>query len=156
MNSMRLPEISRTGSASSSNMAANDAFVPIGIVTVLLGPLLPLLSARWSLNYLQAGSLFTAQFLGSTIAVGLSGVIVSRWGFRFAINAGLLAMAVGVGTLPFSSRSLGLICISCYGAGLGLAIPAANLLVAALNAQRRSSALNLLNFWWSVGAVACP
>jgi fucose permease len=156
MNSMRPPEISRTGSASSSNKAANAAFVPIGIVTVLLGPLLPLLSARWSLNYLQAGSLFTAQFLGSTIAVGLSGVIVSRWGFRFAINAGLLAMAVGVGTLPFSSRFLGLICISCYGAGLGLAIPAANLLVAALNAQRRSAALNLLNFWWSVGAVACP
>ncbi|MFZ0416843.1 MAG: MFS transporter [Candidatus Sulfotelmatobacter sp.] len=158
---MRLAEMPRTGSTSSLNKAslnnaANAAFVPIGIVTVLLAPLLPILSARWSLNYLQAGSLFTAQFLGSTIGVGLSGVVVSRLGYRFAINAGLLATAVGVGMLPFSPRFPGLICISFYGAGLGLAIPAGNLLVAAMNPERRSAALNLLNFWWSVGAVACP
>jgi MFS transporter, FHS family, glucose/mannose:H+ symporter len=153
---MSRAEISRTGSVSSSNKATHAAFVPIGVVTVLLGPLLPILSARWSLDYLQAGSLFTAQFLGSTLAVGLSGVIVARWGFRFAINAGLFAMAVGVGALPFSPRFLGLVCIFCYGAGLGLAVPAANLLVAAINAERRSAALSLLNFSWSVGAVSCP
>jgi fucose permease len=137
-------------------MAAHAAFVPIGIVTVLLGPLLPTLSARWSLNYVQAGSLFTAQFLGSTVGVVISGVLVSRWGSRFAIITGLFAMAVGVGTLPFSPRFLGLICISCYGVGLGLAIPAINLFVAAVNPERRSAALSLLNFSWSVGAVACP
>ncbi|HWW16274.1 MAG TPA: MFS transporter [Candidatus Dormibacteraeota bacterium] len=156
MESMPPDEMSQTTSARWLNTAAHAAFVPIGIVTVLLGPLLPTLSARWSLNYLQAGSLFTAQFLGSTLGVVVSGVLVSRWGFRFAINAGLLVMAVGVGTLPFSSRVLGLICISCYGLGLGLAIPAINLFVADVNPKRRSAALSLLNFSWSVGAVACP
>ena len=65
-------------------------------------------------------------------------------------------MALGVGGLAFSTRSLGLICILCYGFGLGLAIPAVNLFVAAANAGRRSAALSLLNFSWSVGAVACP
>jgi len=149
-------EISRTASVRLSNAGAHAAFVPIGIVTVLLGPLLPMLSARWSLNYLQAGSLFTAQFLGSTLGVVVSGVLVSRLGFRFAINAGLLAMAVGVGTLPFGSRSLGLISIFCYGGGFGLAIPAINLYVAAANPERRSAVLSRLNFSWSVGAVACP
>jgi len=153
---MRLAEMPRTASALSLNKGAHAVFVPIGIVTVLLGPLLPMLSARWSLDYSQAGSLFTAQFLGSTVGVFVSGVIVSRWGFRFAVNAGLLAIAVGVGGLPFSSRPLGLICILCYGFGLGLAIPAVNLFVAAMNPQRRSAALSLLNFSWSVGAVACP
>jgi fucose permease len=153
---MRSAETSRTGSVGSLNLAAHAAFVPIGIVTVLLGPLLPILSARWSLNYLQAGSLFTAQFLGSTVGVVVSGILVSRMGSRFAIIAGLFAMAVGVGALPFSSRFLGLICISCYGIGLGLAIPAINLFVAEVNPERRSAALSLLNFSWSVGAVACP
>ena len=71
-------------------VAAHAAFVPIGIVTVLLGPLLPMLSAKWSLNYTQAGSLFTVQFLSSTVGVALSGFCVSRWGFRFAIKVGLL------------------------------------------------------------------
>jgi fucose permease len=130
--------------------------VPIGIVTVLLSPLLPTLSARWSLNYSQAGALFTAQFLASTVAVALSGFLVSRRGFRFAIKAGLLVMAASVALLLGGSRLLGMCCIAGYGVGLGLAVPAANLLVAEVNPARRSSALNLLNFSWSAGAVACP
>src|ERR1700719_1783003 len=154
--SMHFAGMPRTSADRSLNRAAHAAFVPTGIVTVLLGPLLPILAARWSLNYQQAGSLFTAQFLGSTAGVFISGLLVSRRGFRFAINAGLLVMAVGVGALGFSSRPLGLICIFCDGIGLGLAIPAVNLLVAAINPERRSAALSRLNFSWSLGAVACP
>jgi fucose permease len=137
-------------------IAAHAAFIPIGVVTVLLGPMLPELSARWSLNYAQAGSLFTAQFAASTLAVALSGTLVSRRGLRFAIKAGLLAIAVGVAGLSVKSYWMGLVCIASYGAGLGLSIPACNLLVAEVNPTRRSAALNLLNFSWSVGAVACP
>jgi fucose permease len=151
-----LTETFHARASGSRNWAAHAAFLPIGIVTVLLGPLLPMLSARWGLNYTQAGSLFTAQFLGSTVGVFVSGFLVSRRGFRFATNAGLLAMALGVGALLFGSRTTGLFCILLYGFGLGLAIPAINLYVAAANPARRSAALNLLNFSWSVGAVACP
>jgi fucose permease len=154
--SMGIAGASPTGSALSSTKAANAAFVPIGIVTVLLGPLLPILSARWSLNYEQAGSLFTAQFFASTIGVGISGFMVSRWGFRFAINAGLIALSAGVGGLAFSPHLAGLICIGCYGLGIGFAVPAANLLVSSVNPDQRSAALNRLNFWWSVGSVSCP
>src|SRR5258706_2621109 len=149
-------EMSRTVFPRSLNVGAHTAFVPIGIVTVLLGPLLPILSARWFLDYSQAGSLFTAQFVGSTAGVLVSGVLVSRWGFRVAINAGPLALGVGLGTLPFCSRSLEIGCIFCYGVGLGFSIPAINLFVAAVNPERRGAALSLLNFSWSVGAVACP
>lgn len=147
---------STSPSARSVTRAANASFVPIGIVTVLLSPLLPALSARWSLDYAQAGALFTAQFLGSTVAVSLSGVLVARYGFRFAINAGLLIIAASTAALLAGSRFLGIACIAGYGAGSGLAVPAANLLVAELNASRRSSALNVLNFAWSAGAVVCP
>ena len=54
------------------------------------------------------------------------------------------------------SRMLGIVCIAAYGAGIGLAVPAANLLVAEVNPSQRSSKLNVLNFCWSLGAVACP
>ena len=143
-------------SAKALTVAAHAAFVPIGIVTVLLSPLLPTLSARWSLNYSQAGTLFTAQFLASTVAVLLSGVLIARWGFRFAMKAGLLVIAMSVAALLAGSRVLGMICIAGYGAGLGLAVPAANLVVSEVNPGRRGAALNLLNFSWSAGAVACP
>jgi fucose permease len=131
-------------------------FLPVGIVTVLLGPLLPTLSARWSLDYSQAGALFTAQYLTSTAAVALSGVLVSRWGYRFAMKAGLLLITVGLAFLLSGSEVLGIACIAGYGAGLGLAVPAANLLVAEVNPARRSAKLNVLNFCWSAGSVACP
>ncbi|HUO25658.1 MAG TPA: MFS transporter [Candidatus Aquilonibacter sp.] len=154
-----MPASNTAQTASASRIltgAAHAAFVPIGVVTVLLGPLLPWLSARWSLDYAQAGSLFTAQFAASTLGVALSSIFIARRGFRFAINAGLLIMAVAVAALPYGSRLVGSICVATYGFGMGISIPAANLLVAEVNPDRRSAALNLLNFSWSVGAVACP
>lgn len=136
--------------------AAYASFVPIGFATVLLGPLLPILSNKWVLNYAQAGALFTAQYIASTCAVALSGVLVSRRGFLFPIKAGLVLLSVGLALMFAGSRALGIVCICAYGAGLGVAVPPANLLVANANPERRGAALNLLNFFWSTGAVACP
>ncbi len=135
---------------------AHAAFIPTGIVTVLLGPVLPSLSARWSLSDAQAGEFFTAQFLASTVGVALSGALVPRFGYKAVMVLGLLFMAGGVGTLPLGSRWLGMIAVAGYGLGLGLVIPACNLLVAELNPTKRTAAVSLLNFSWSVGAVACP
>jgi FHS family glucose/mannose:H+ symporter-like MFS transporter len=143
-------------SAKALSFAACASFLPIGIATVLLGPMLPTLSARWSLNYSQGGGLITVQYVASTFAVALSGVLVSRWGFRFAIKTGLLLASVGVAMLLSGPKILGIVCIATYGGGVGLAVPAANLLVAEVNPTRRSAALNVLNFCWSAGAVACP
>jgi fucose permease len=126
------------------------------MITVLLGPMLPLLSARWSLNYAQAGRLFPIQYITSTAAVAISGWMVSRWGFRFAMKAGLLLATAGVALLLMGPKLMGLICLGAYGTGLGLAVPAANLMVAEVNPGRRSAILNVLNFCWSSGAVACP
>ena len=145
-----------SASARALTLASYVSFVPIGIATVLLGPMLPTLSAAWSLNYAQAGALFTAQYLASTLAVALSGVLASRWGFRFPVKAGLWLVAGGLALLLAGPKWLGIACIAAYGAGLGLAVPAANLMVAAANPERRSATLNLLNFFWSAGAVACP
>jgi len=136
--------------------AALVAFVPTGAINVLLGPLLPALSVRWAMSDAQAGRLFTVQFLASTLGVFCSGALVPRFGYRIVIALGLVLMAFGVFTLPLGSLLLGTISVACDGAGFGIAIPAANLMVAETNPTRKASALNHLNFAWSVGAVACP
>lgn len=136
--------------------AAYASFVPIGLATVVLGPLLPELSARWSLSYSQAGVLFTLQYFAATLAVAVSGVLVSMFGFRFAIKTGLLLMSAGLALLLAGPKALGMICIAAYGGGIGLAVPAANLLVAEVNPEGRNAALNRLNFYWGTGAVASP
>jgi FHS family glucose/mannose:H+ symporter-like MFS transporter len=142
-------------SAKALTLAAHASFVPIGIVTVMLGPMLPALSARWSLNEAQAGLLFTAQFIGSSCGVAISGIVATRWGRRTAMIAGLIAMS-GVAFLLYGSREVGAALIALYGFGSGIAVPAGNLLVADLHPARRSAALSRLNFSWSLGAVACP
>lgn len=148
--------IKTPASTRSLTLASYISFVPIGIATVLLGPMLPVLSVRWSMNYSQAGALFAVQYVSSTAAVPLSGVLVSRYGFRFPIKTGLVLMAAGLALLMTGSKQLALICITANGAGLGLATPAGNLLVAELNQESRSATLSWLNFCWSAGAVTCP
>ena len=135
---------------------AHVAFVLTGTVTTLLGPLLPVLAGRWALDDEHAGYFFTAQFAGSMLGVALSGPLVTRFGFAGGLTAGLAAMAAGVGALGFAAWPQALFCVACYGVGLGVTIPATNLLVAEAAPARRAEALNILNLAWGVGAVAAP
>jgi MFS transporter, FHS family, glucose/mannose:H+ symporter len=172
---------------SSSNrkliLAGQIAFLPTGILQTLLGPMLPILIARWALNDTQAGYLFLVQFLASLAGVQLSGLLLTRWGFRPAFLWGLLLMACGVSTLLLGSSALGMAAVAAYGLGLGLLVPSDNLLIAEIGsgstsasgaasrgssqgssqessqrsseASARASAVSLLNFFWGVGAVFC-
>ena len=136
-------------------LAAQIAFLPTGILTTLLGPMLPLLITRWSLNDAQAGNLFLVQFLASLVGVQLSGVLLSRLGFRPAFLSGLLLMAGGAATLYVGHAWLGMASVAVYGLGLGLIIPTDSLLIAEISADSRTSAVSLLNFFWGFGAVLC-
>jgi FHS family L-fucose permease-like MFS transporter len=70
--------------------------------------------------------------------------------------AGAALMALGVGALAASGRLGGTAAIGAYGVGLGLIIPATNLLVARAYPASSASALSLLNFVWGIGAVGAP
>jgi fucose permease len=140
----------------SPNAIAHALFVPNGVITVILGPLLPLFSSRWGLSDTQSGYLVTAQFLACLLATLASGEILPRLGFRWAMVIGLAFMTFGTGTLLASSYAWAIFAVSCNGLGIGLASPTTNLLVARTTADRRASSLNLLNFFWSAGAMACP
>ena len=152
-------ELSQSSSNRKLVLAAQIAFLPTGILTTLLGPMLPILIARWAINDTQAGNLFLVQFLAALAGVQLSGVLLARWGFRPAFLSGLLLMAGGVATLSMGSLWLGLASVAAYGLGLGLIIPADNLLIAEIGSgsglSSRAGAVSLLNFFWGVGAVFC-
>ena len=125
-------------------------------MTVLLGPTLPILSARWSINDAQAGYLFTSQFASSIVGVAISIWLIQRRGYRLTLMLGMILMGVGAGILATANWKVGLVSVGVYGAGYGVASATTNLLVSELNPGRRASALNLLNFSWGIGAVGCP
>ena len=131
-------------------------FIVTGIMTTLIGPTLPELSARWLLSDAQAGNLFTAQFIGSMGGVGLSGVLASRRGYKFPIALGFSMMCLAAVALTRGSWGIGLISLFCNGIGLGLIIPSTNLLVANANPSDSAASLNLLNLSWGIGATVCP
>lgn len=128
-----------------------------GMLTTLLGPILPVLSLRWSLSDSQAGSLFTSQFLGSMMGAAISSPLMMRQGYQLSLVLGFAMMATGVCALAsLSTWVAGLISVFCYGVGLGITIPTTNLWIAQANPTRRAAALNLLNLAWGAGAVTCP
>lgn len=152
---------STTASAASHRLAFRIAivyfgFALTGIVTTMLGPVLPLLTSRWHLGDVQAGRLFTLQFLSAVTGSFLASRFLARWGTARTVGLGMLLIAAGVSATGMDEAALGMAGICLYGLGLGFALPATNLLVAEKVGEKRVGALNILNFFWTIGAMTGP
>src|SRR5215468_9191403 len=134
----------------------HSGFVLAGVVTIILGPILPILIVRWSLTDERAGLFFTSQFCGNLLGIVSLGALISRRGYGQTLGLGFTLIAVGIATLNFSSEMLSLMAIGVFGYGLGLVLSATNLWVAEISGSKRAAALSILNLAWGVGAIACP
>lgn len=130
-------------------------FLLIGIITVILGQILPILAERLSLSDLDAGYLFTAQFAGSLTGTLFYNRLVKKFGFLKMLFGGFCLLASGCAGLNIDTWFGCLAAIYIYGAGIGLTIPAINLLVIEIAGDKSSSALNTINFFWGIGAILC-
>jgi MFS transporter, FHS family, glucose/mannose:H+ symporter len=131
-------------------------FLLIGVVTTLLGPILPMLATKWSLDDAELGLFFMAQFTGAIIGSALSSWLIVRTGLLRLMVCGYAATAGAVACLAVNSWLIGLLSVFVAGLALGLTAPAANLLIAKMNPERPAAAVNILNFAWALGAVAGP
>jgi FHS family glucose/mannose:H+ symporter-like MFS transporter len=132
----------------------HGGFVVAGVVTTFLGPILPVLMARWTLSDERAGAFFTAQFACSMAGAGFSSAFIPRRGYRPTLILGFLCLALGTAGLGLGSAAFGLSATGVFGFGLGLVLPGSNLWVAEVSESHRAAALSLLNFSWGIGAVA--
>ncbi len=126
-------------------------FIICGMATVLLGPVLPVLSARWSLTDVQAGSLFAVQFTASTF-----GAVLASYFSRACLVLGYASVAAGLAALVLADYHKALFAFALLGAGLGSATTATNLLFATVRPDMRGVMLTRVNLFWSIGAVSCP
>ena len=132
------------------------AFLLTGVATVMMGILLPTVLVKWSITDGQAGSLFVAQFSAAFVGSLLYGEIVARLGQTNTVITGMAVIAAGISGVALSHWPMLPIFVALYGFGLGYTLPAINLAVASACPDRRSPALNLLNFSWTLGAVTAP
>ena len=131
-------------------------FVVTGVVTTLLGPILPILIARWSLSDSRAGLFFTLQFCGNLVGIASLRALLSWRGYRLTFFLGFTFVSLGTAALLPVSETVAMISTAVYGFGLGLILSGTNLWVAEIAASRRAIALSVLNLAWGIGAIACP
>jgi FHS family glucose/mannose:H+ symporter-like MFS transporter len=126
-------------------------FLLAGLGTVLLGSILPALSHAWQLTDQQGGVLIAAKFVGSF----LGGVSVPRR-LRFGVVGGMVFGCLGFGAFALSEGlATGAASLFVGGFGLGQIIASTNILAGRRYREHTGSALASLNFFWSLGAVAC-
>jgi fucose permease len=142
---------------SRANVVIHAAFAAAGIVTVLLGPILPILISRWALSDEQAGFFFTTQFCGQLAGCLSTGVLIPLRGrgYRLTFAIGFALIALGVALLGLGDARAGLAGTALYGYGLGLALTGGNLWVAEIFPHRRATAVSILNVTWTIGAIVC-
>jgi len=114
---------------------------------------LPILAAKFSLNDELAGNFFPAQFTGSLIGTFLTNWFGKSNKFLLASLIGCLLMSAGILMLNFGSYELCLFGFFVNGLGVGLTLPAINMLILELNPERSAGALSILNLFWGLGAI---
>ena len=140
-------------SVRSLNALLCAGFFLAGIATVLIGQVLPILSQKLEINDRQAGDFFIAQFAGSLAGTFASTWFARRRNFLSANVFGCVLIASGVLFLNFTSFQICLLGFFLNGVGIGLTLPSINMLTLEINRERPASALNILNFFWGVGAI---
>lgn len=150
------PELFSSASVRTEWVRLHSGFVYIGIVTILLGPLLPFLARHWSLTDSQAGFLFTAEYSGTVLGNLLTGLLLPRIGFSKVMGVSFLIFVLSFSFLGAGPWTLACLLILLYGVALGLSVPTSNLRATQLPSANTAAAVSLLNFSWGIGAVLCP
>ena len=120
---------------------------------MLIGQVLPILFERLNLTDSQAGQLFIAQFFGSFLGVFIFNHTLKKFGFVKTILFGLIVISIACALINSSLIEICFLGFFINGIGIGTTLPSINMLVAELNPTRQTSALNILNFFWGVGAI---
>ncbi|MEI9977490.1 MAG: MFS transporter [Edaphobacter sp.] len=126
-------------------------FLAGGIATVMLGPLLPALILRWHIQDAQAGTLFTASFVGQFF-----GAWFATRNLRASVVYGSAITAVGCVAMAWAGFGVAHLMLLAIGFGLGAGLTAGNVIAGTAVPAARARLVAALNVAWGIGAIACP
>ncbi|HEX9440770.1 MAG TPA: MFS transporter [Roseiflexaceae bacterium] len=138
-------------------IASCASFFALGLMTAALGPALPDLAANSGSSLATIGGVITALFLGALISLSVAGPLNDRLGQRPVLIVGVVLLALGtLGIAASHWLPLTLLCAVVAGLGHGAIDISTNVLIAEVFVGRSAAALNLLNVFFGLGAVAGP
>ena len=128
-----------------------------GVMTSFLGATLPELSARLHFDLERSGTLFSFLYFPQIPMVFLAGPLIDRFGKKPVLVTGFLFCAAALAGMAYapSYTILGALLVV-LGLGGSSAMSASNTLIPDLYPENPSSALNLGNIFFGVGAIFFP
>lgn len=151
---MSLP---RQTSAKSLMVTACAGVFSYGILVSFLGATLPELRAQLGFDLERGGTLFTILYLAQIPMVFVAGPLIDRFGKKPILAGGALLCSlilVGVAYAPSYAVLAALLFV--LGLGGSFLNCGSNTLIPELHPENPSSALNLANIFFSLGAVFFP
>lgn len=130
-------------------------FFMSGIVTVLIGQVLPIFANKFSLTDLESSWFFPSQFVGSLAGTYFTSRFARRNDYRMATVAGGFAMVAGILLMNLGAFPIVMMGFFINGIGVGMTLPSINMIVLDMSPERTASSLSILNFCWGVGAIVC-
>lgn len=136
--------------------AAYLALFCVGVYAAAFGPALPFIAEDLGVSLDTAGLILTALFLGSISASALVAFVLHGRDTRSLCIAGLVCATSGLLLIGFAPTwSVALIGCVVLGTGDGLMVAATHILMP-LTSDDAPSAINRLNLWFAIGAIAGP
>ena len=128
-----------------------------GMLSAMLGTILPDLSDRFRLSPRENGTIAFAQAIGLIIASLGVGPLIDNEGKKLGLIIGLALIATALFALPRASgfRSI-LFLLFLLGVGGGIVVTGANALVSDVGEAHRATALNMVNLFFGLGGLATP
>ncbi|EGO65855.1 MFS transporter [Acetonema longum] len=129
-------------------------------VTFSLAGVVPLeIAGKYQVDTYMVGYVFALFTLGNSLAILGNGCLLDRVNLQKDMIAGLVLICAGIGGTTLLSPNL--VIFSCfiltYGLGLGILCSIGNYTMVSLyRDEQRTAKLNLLNFFYSCGAVFSP
>ncbi len=128
-----------------------------GIMTTFLGATLPELSTRLAFGLERGGALFSFLYIPQIPMVFFAGALVDRFGKKPVLAGGFLLSAAALVGMAYASNYDTLAALLVLlGLGSSSAMSASNTLIPDLYPRNPSSALNLGNIFFGVGAIFFP
>ena len=129
-----------------------------GVAFIVMGAVLPSLTATYSLDAVGSSSLVSLLPVGVLAGSLLFGVIVDRYGYKLLLVVSTLFTLLGIQGLSFfENLNILRICIFLIGLGGGMLNGSTNALASDIsNDRERGSRLSILGVCYGIGALGVP
>jgi MFS family permease len=128
-----------------------------GMAITTLGSVVPQLKAKFDLDNIAAGTLFSILPFGILIGSLVFGPFCDRYGYRVLLALTCFSMFIGFEGIAYAPSHFALnICIFLFGLGGGAINGATSALVSDISDKEKGANLSLLGVFFAIGALGMP